>query len=302
VVSKNGKYGLSRFFKKEGAEIMNWWKTLFGIKGPSRIQASSFLEAIEKSDLDKVSTMLREEPRLLFARWDKNGSFTPAGSSLNSSTALRQAAARGKKDIVRLLLANGAHVNDLCDGSTILNDVASRGYQEVAELLLDHGAKLNVRDGYGYTPLHSAAYNGHAGMVELLIARGADGGAKGSRDGKTAWDLAVHRNEKVEEVLRRHGKGVPPPCPRCGSPFTKEMRECGIEFHSTGWNICAFAVYDCPHCSKPARIPVMDIEPYRGIVVLCRDCRRAAHIPGHARCALCGNGLSPGWQKAVSKQ
>jgi len=47
------------------------------------------------------------------------------------------------------------------------------GQREAMEVLLDHGASINRRF-LTETLLHTAAANGHAGVVELLIQRGAD--------------------------------------------------------------------------------------------------------------------------------
>jgi ankyrin repeat protein len=44
---------------------------------------------------------------------------------------------------------------------------------EVVRLLLDRGARLDVKDRSGYTALYWAAAKGHAGVVALLLRRGA---------------------------------------------------------------------------------------------------------------------------------
>jgi len=49
--------------------------------------------------------------------------------------------------------------------------------------LLDNGAEPNYRYATGYTPLLTAAANGHLEILKALLARGADLHAK-SNDGK----------------------------------------------------------------------------------------------------------------------
>ena len=44
---------------------------------------------------------------------------------------------------------------------------------EVANYLLDHGADVNAKDKQGFTPLSSAALQGHLPLIDLLVLRGA---------------------------------------------------------------------------------------------------------------------------------
>ena len=54
---------------------------------------------------------------------------------------------------------------------------------------MEAGANPNVRQQGGYTPLHGAAHNGDAELVQLLLDHGADPAAPND-DGKTPRDLA----------------------------------------------------------------------------------------------------------------
>ena len=56
--------------------------------------------------------------------------------------------------------------------------------------MLDLGARIYDRDARGRTPLMIAAEGGHAGIADLLLARGADPELK-DKDGKRAADLTV---------------------------------------------------------------------------------------------------------------
>ena len=52
-------------------------------------------------------------------------------------------------------------------------------FSTLTELLIAKGAKVNPKSESGWTPLHSAATQGHKHIAEILLARGADVNAKG---------------------------------------------------------------------------------------------------------------------------
>ncbi len=108
-------------------------------------------------------------------------------------TALHFAAGNGHKAIVDLLVAKGAKPGAQTGGGvTALHLAARKGYESVAKALLAAGAPVNakttaseVRDypvtalpyrltTVGQTPLHLAAAAGYAGLVESLLAKGAE--------------------------------------------------------------------------------------------------------------------------------
>ena len=55
------------------------------------------------------------------------------------------------------------------------------------------GADIECKDKDSYTPLLSAAFSGHAAVVDLLLKRGANLKAK-SEEGETAIFLASEEN------------------------------------------------------------------------------------------------------------
>ena len=118
--------------------------------------------------------------------------------------------ARNIEDIKQHLAA-GTHVNAKeSRGWTPLLRAAREGYKEIVELLIANGADVNAKTGNaGWTPLHWAAYEGYKEIVELLIASGADVNAKvesGPKQGLTPLDAANGTNHtEIADLLRKHG-------------------------------------------------------------------------------------------------
>ncbi len=83
---------------------------------------------------------------------------------------------------------------------------ASWGRSEVATFLMSVGAEVNLIPlGFDYsgTPLHYAAFQGRAEMVELLLRHGADPAVRDTKIQKLAEDWAEHsKHNKLAERLR----------------------------------------------------------------------------------------------------
>ena len=140
-----------------------------------------------------------EAARLLIARKaDVNARNAANG------TALMAAAQTGKPEIVRLLLEKGADPSIRTKrNESALADAATAGNEEAVRLLVNRGAEVNVQDIRGFSPLLYAAASDTipAGVVKLLLDKGADSAAKG--DGETAAMLAAKRGDS--DVARMLG-------------------------------------------------------------------------------------------------
>ena len=78
--------------------------------------------------------------------------------------------------MVNDLLENGVSVNakHTTFGSTALHVAARHGMTEMVRLLMLKGADKDTLDNYDFTPLYTAAYNGHVAATQALLAGGAD--------------------------------------------------------------------------------------------------------------------------------
>ena len=136
------------------------------------------------------------------------------GADLNArdnqgDTALMNAALKGRIEIVELLISNGADVSVKDkSGNTALIESAKYAREsacEIIALLKDNGANVNANNKFGLTALIYAAQGGPLENVACLIAEGADVNAK-SKSGETALKFAESSNRKdIIELLKENG-------------------------------------------------------------------------------------------------
>ncbi|MBX7223850.1 MAG: ankyrin repeat domain-containing protein [Blastocatellia bacterium] len=88
---------------------------------------------------------------------------------------LCDSASKGDLTAVKEALRDGAHVDAIYfNHFPALHSAAAEGYKEVVLLLLDNGADVNTVANFLNTPLSLAAKRGHTEIVRILIERGAD--------------------------------------------------------------------------------------------------------------------------------
>lgn len=143
-------------------------------------------------DMETVEAIVSEHPEAVNER-DQYG-FTP----------LHGLAEEEHQEIAEYLIAHGADVNAANDeGITPLH---LAGWPEMAELFLRHGAKLEARSHYGATPLLVlAAEPEREDIISVLLEAGANVNAI-QKDGHTALDIAISRQEVEKQgLIRRYG-------------------------------------------------------------------------------------------------
>ncbi len=74
-------------------------------------------------------------------------------------------------------------------GAFLMNHVPNNFLNTVKYLVEELGADVNLRDSWGYTPLHYASVRGGNDLIEYLVSKGADVGAI-SRLGQSTADMA----------------------------------------------------------------------------------------------------------------
>eukprot|EP00435_Cladocopium_sp_Y103_P005837 s4244_g1.t2 len=114
-----------------------------------------------------------------------------------------QAARDGKVGAVRHLLRTkptSVQETDLL-GDTPLHDAARNGKAKVVELLLAANAPLDVKSKSGNTPMHSAAANGKAAVVELLLAANAPLEVQNKNGETPLHEAAQYGHAEVVQLL-----------------------------------------------------------------------------------------------------
>jgi ankyrin repeat protein len=91
-------------------------------------------------------------------------------------TPIFYALAYGRRDIIALLITNGADINRALNknNETLLMLASSVGDKQLVKLLIKNGVQLNAQTKEGYTALMCAAVEGHEEIVQLLVKAGAD--------------------------------------------------------------------------------------------------------------------------------
>ena len=161
---------------------------------------AAFIDAIKAGEFERVKAMVSADPTLIDAR------------SRTGDSAILTAVYHGQKEIVNLLVARGASLS-------IFEACAAGEIERVEQLVLESASGavgapgINGYSADGWTPLHLAAFFGHAKIVELLIARSADVLARSrGANGNTPLHAALAGNHQfVAGVLIGHGADVNAP-------------------------------------------------------------------------------------------
>ncbi len=145
---------------------------------------------------------------------DKARGLLIRGAHINFATptymhrSLHLAAQCGRKEMLELLLAHGADVDDTDTfGNTALMKATCRGnanpaHTSCVKILLEHKAAINATTCSGYTALMAGALIGHQEITKLLVDHGADANII-SKKGLTAAMIADKEGHtEVAKMIR----------------------------------------------------------------------------------------------------
>jgi uncharacterized protein len=143
------------------------------------IDTAALFDAIKAGEFDRVKAMVTANPALITAR------------ARTGESAILTAVYHQQKEIANLLVARGAPL-------TIFEACAAGEVERVERLLEAGGLAVAAYSDDGWTPLHLAAFFGHAKIAEMLLARGADVRARSHNPtGNTPLHAALAANHKM---------------------------------------------------------------------------------------------------------
>ena len=146
---------------------------------PEASNAPAFIDAIKAGEFDRVKAMVSEDPALIDAR------------GRTGESAILTAVYHRQKEIVNLLVSRGAAM-------TLFEACAAGEIERAERLIGDDVETINSYSGDGWTPLHLAAFFGHAKIAELLLAHDADVAARSrNTNGNTPLHAALAGNHKM---------------------------------------------------------------------------------------------------------
>lgn len=114
-------------------------------------------------------------------------------------------------ETIRLILKAGANPNDRDrgNGTTVLMVAAGHGNKELVELLLQQGANAKAANAYGQNALHYAAWRGNSAIVQRLLSQKVSVNTPKSYLGRTPLIFAVRRGSlPIVKLLLAHGANV----------------------------------------------------------------------------------------------
>ena len=143
-----------------------------------------------------------------------------SGTPDNLSAFLREAAKFNHLEIVKLLFAKGADINQpgSYGSNAALISATWNDNLEMVKFLVDNNANINNQDVGGSTALMIASWNGNLEMVKFLVDNDANVSLQGWEKRITALMLAASKgNLKIIELLLAKGADINQESPTRGT-------------------------------------------------------------------------------------
>ena len=132
---------------------------------------------------------------------EQKGTVVYEEDTFRGAKSLWCASCWGHYDIVKLLVDNGASIDNPTDsGSTPLRPACYDGRPDIVQYLVEHGADVNKSNIYGSTCLMNLTDSGNYKMIQYLLANGADPRLK-DKYGRTALHYSAEKGHLVISKL-----------------------------------------------------------------------------------------------------
>eukprot|EP00441_Pelagodinium_beii_P033455 CAMPEP_0197626912 /NCGR_PEP_ID=MMETSP1338-20131121/5681_1 /TAXON_ID=43686 ORGANISM="Pelagodinium beii, Strain RCC1491" /NCGR_SAMPLE_ID=MMETSP1338 /ASSEMBLY_ACC=CAM_ASM_000754 /LENGTH=456 /DNA_ID=CAMNT_0043197507 /DNA_START=52 /DNA_END=1422 /DNA_ORIENTATION=+ len=153
--------------------------------------------------------------------------YASVEGSLNVVSALIKAAAQGGSDVTKMVNAEPAKVYnrhlDAYGQRTPLQSAAESGFPEIIEVLLASGARLDEEDEDGRTALWLASRHSRISAAKTLLQHGARASAK-DKEGVSILGAAVAGGCKEELVFALLANGITDVNDTSGSPLRDAVK------------------------------------------------------------------------------
>lgn len=193
AISNAGHTPLDHALERHDVKIAEFFRSQGGIESdPYRID---MMNAATKGKLKELLKLIEEGANVNSA-------------NISGATPLHRAVQNGHKEIVLVLVQNGADVNagDKSYFGTPLFVVSTK---EIAEILINERADVNAHRGLDkWTSLHSAIYRKNADVVKLLLTKGAFVNSR-TDNGITPLHMAVtYDSVRIVQLLLGEGADI----------------------------------------------------------------------------------------------
>jgi ankyrin repeat protein len=186
----------------------------------------AFLVALANDHVETAAQLARAAPDLVNAQLDSNtagvgtplahAAFYGCGGAIKllldlkaavspvadswCRTPIFMAVCGGHVPVVTLLASAGVDVNEGgCNAP--LFEAARAADVRMVQALVEIGADLGVKDRYGWTPMHTASFNGHSAVVHLLIRSNASVNCTNTSGEKPMHLAAIYGHVGVLKLL-----------------------------------------------------------------------------------------------------
>lgn len=192
---------------------------------PDPKQLAAYRQAAENAKQHRIGVWRTEREYLCDAaaegNLDKVKAMVEAGVSVNgvgytherATTPLSAAAGHGRDEVVHFLIGRSAELGARCpvdalsyNKRTALTAAVAAGHAKVVSLLIAAGADVNLRGGS--SPLETAVSHGHVEIVRLLLDSGAKTGPSSDGDSTALYLAANQGNMEIVKLLVEHGAKV----------------------------------------------------------------------------------------------